>query len=173
MGLLTKNYEHFQQEKPDWCLPACMQSIIQFRTLARFPQARLAELSKTTESGTKISEKKLDEFIKSFGFLSCEHLNPFTTPYFDYAEKFLEERLADNNDVLVFYNYLALQQIQGEHSRHVSIVTRFNPKSEKVYLHDPAQKPISIVDLFGAHSLINSMQARENMDHGFYVIKSS
>ena len=140
----------------------------------------------------------INKFLAEQG-LESKFINPFTEPCFS-PDIFLETTLTGKTDILAAYDYTRLHQTKLHQTRlhqtrlhqtrlhqtrrqpekNFSLITKYNPRSENVHLHDPTQKrnqctfaqekyPLIIINL---DDLINSMQPHEDPRYGFYVVSS-
>ena len=162
-------YPHHLQERPYWCVPACLESILESRCFLITQQDIAQELG-TTEKGTKIDEETLNQFLRKYS-LKSTFFNPFLT-YNDELERVLKGEVDKGSDILVFYNSTKLHpSSNNSQPGHTSIVVEYNIKNDEVTLLDPYKEQQVTIPLYGPDkSLMNSMQAKENMNYGLYII---
>ena len=131
-------------------------------------QSEIVERLGIDKSGIDISERILDEFVKSYRLSGCRHVNPFTTPCFS-LDLFLETELTDRVDMLVAFDKGRLGEESGKPIKHFCLVVDYDSGRDRVFLHDPSSREPESLEL---PSLMNAMQAREDPRYGFYVIES-
>jgi hypothetical protein len=148
-------YKHYMQEKDFWCVPACLQSVLELKRFYPPNQAEIAERLEIDKDGFH-DVKKLEKFLSDYN-LRVEHYNPFLE-LLD-ADFFLAHNLKDDRDVLAFYR---------NRKKHCSIVTGFDLRKSVVELQDPGQNKCVEISL---PELIGKMQAREDERYGFYLIR--
>ena len=162
-------YTHHIQERPYWCVPACLESILESRGFS-ITQEDIARELGTTEKGTKIDKEILNQFLRKYNLMST-FFNPFLT-YNDELEMVLKGETDKGSDILVFYNSTKVHQLSSNsHPGHTSIIIEYNIKNDEVTLLDPSKEQQVTIPLYSpSKSLMNSMQAKENMNYGLYII---
>ena len=163
-------YTHHIQEKPYWCVPACLESILESRGFLITQQYIAEKLGTTKEKGTKIDKETLNQFLRNYNLRST-FFNPFLT-YNDELEMVLTREIGNSSDILVLYNSTIVHQLSNNsHLGHTSIIIEYDIKTDKVTLLDPFKEQQVTIPLYGpGKSLMNSIQAKENMNYGLYII---
>ncbi len=160
-----KKYRFFPQQK-NMCLAVCMQSILHFRNLEYETQEEISEKFDVGEKGVDLDQELLNQFLQSYS-LKSRFENPFETileP--DYLVKAVtKSKNPDNIDVLLFYDYAKLHDIEEDQAGHFSLLSDFKEIEDKVYVHDNLTGKIQEYSL---PDLINSMSTFKNS--GFYYI---
>ena len=175
-------YKFFPQQRDNWCLAACLQSVLHYKTFYEPSQGEIAERLLTAAGGVEgdVSEDILNRFLGNFN-LTCSHVNPHEDLNEEAAREVLVKQVSldGSTDVLVGYDYATLHGLGKENvgkGKHFSLVTHFNPRSERVQLSDPAQKsdngksPQVLVDLYGGASLYAATSPRISNGFGFYLV---
>jgi hypothetical protein len=159
-----KKYKFFPQ-KENMCLAACIQSILESRNLEYESQQEISEKFNISEEGVDIDEEFLNEFLIDYE-LNSIFQNPFETileP--DYIIKAVTKNKQDGIDVLIFYDYAKLREIEKDKAGHFSLLSGFSDIEDKVYIHDNLTLKI---EQYSLPDLINSMSTFRNC--GFYFI---
>jgi hypothetical protein len=158
---MAKKYLLCRQEKDNWCLPACLESVLKSRGFF-ISQSQISE-KLVVNNGCDLSVGLLDKFLKEYN-LKCR----FSNPNLDYeSDLVLKEELNDKNDVLVAYNYQELHKIRNSVGKHISIVQEYNSLSDEVRLIDPSRENAVNVQLI---DLNNAILYRLDSRYGFYII---
>ena len=145
-------YKFFAQEKDNWCVPACLQSILDRRGFSVLPQKFIYSLLETNKNGVILNNKNLNHFLNFYG-LKSEYFHDKTS--FLEIDFLLKETLESNRDILAGYYF-------NSSNKHASLLKRIN--LDEIILHDPNRK-IKKIHLITLLSLMP-------LDHqcGFYVI---
>jgi len=160
-----KEYNLTEQEKDSWCVPACLQSILEQRGIF-LSQEHIAKRLRIDKEGLE-NMGNLNEFLREHD-LELHFMSPFLTIE---ADLILKERLRDDTDVLVAYDYLKLHNMlrhQSNIGKHVSIVIDYNPSLDQVTLIDPSKKQST--NVHPLPNLTNSIRLVEDPRYGFYCI---
>jgi len=158
-----KNYIHCLQKKDNWCVPACLESILKTRNFTTNQKDIAIELE-ISENGL-VDINLLNNLLIKYD-LTLKFKNPFLIMI--ESDMILNSELNENNDVLVAYNYQKLHNLENKNiKKHFSIITDYNTLSDEISMLDPSQTDKIIVDLISLH---NSIQAREDKRYGFYII---
>jgi len=145
-------YSFFPQEKPNWCVPACLQSILKRRGLEVISQEKIFSFFKNDHKGVILNEENLNFFLEKYN-LKSKYTHPRTSfPEMDFV---LEESLKQKKDILTAFHY-------DKNNRHVTLL--INMKFPDIFLHDPSKKinQITLTNLFNLMPL--------DGECGFYLI---
>lgn len=156
-------YPSILQEKENWCVPACLQAIIQSRCLVAPSQQEIADVLGVKEDGLDLSEEVFESFLGPY-CLKCDFYNPFIGPI--ESDLILRLCLTANSDLTVAYDHAELHKTKKRLGQHFSIVTDYDLIRDTVELIDPSQKELVKVKLI---ALNNAIQAKEDPRYGFYV----
>jgi len=159
-------YTHYIQERSYWCVPACLESILESKGVLTTQQDIAEKLNITQDGLEQLDKNTINKFLEEYN-LNCRFSSYFLGDL--EPDSWLNEELKENN-VLVAYNYQKLHNSEG-YNNHVSIVVKYNIQNDKVTLLDPSKEEQVTVPLYGPDkSLVNCMQSKENMKYGFYII---
>jgi len=142
------------QERPYWCVPACLQSILASEGF-EISQKQIAKELKIDEEWFDFKNGKLDSFLAQYDLLS-EFQSQFLGPVEN--DLILKESLG-KKDIIV------AREFEGR--KHCNIVIDYHSLSDLVTLQDPMQEKLRIIDL---GELNNSILPAKNKNYGFYLI---
>jgi len=157
-----KTYNFIQQEEKDYCVPACLQMVLDRNGLKFDSQKKIIE-----ECGNKIHLKDtFDNYLKMKGYkMHCINflVNQSLSRDFDILTR---EALSLDCDIIVGYAYEKLHHSHNE-ANHVSILNEYNKKIKpSVTLIDPNVHPDGVV-YCEFDELIKSMF---EIGNGFHII---
>jgi ABC-type bacteriocin/lantibiotic exporter with double-glycine peptidase domain len=157
-----KPYHQVRQEKESWCLPTCLESILEYRD-KKVSQEEIAKRLGINGLGFDFDLRKLKYFLDFYG-LDCKFTNPMLE--LSGADLILQETFKDC-DVLVAYDSGKLNDSK-KIVKHVSLISDYNSLNDKIILYDPARKELVSLDL---NKLVSAMPPREDDRYGFYLIR--
>lgn len=155
-------YKFLPQKEPNYCVPACLQMILEKNKLKYDSQKRILEIcGKNIEKPNTINNyfKSENYPLHCFDFLVNQS-------FFREFEELTKEALKLNCDILVGYAYESLHDTSNE-ANHVSILYKYN-KTNKLdtTLIDPSVPIDGIV-----HCDFNKLQhAIFEVEDGFHII---
>lgn len=160
-------YKIIEQEKSNWCVPACLQTILTNRGFNPPTQTELADFLRIKEEGFNLDLKILADLLNIFG-LDVEHKNPFTMVI--ESDFILKESLNVYTNVCAAYDQEILKS-NGTHCnqkpiKHFSILEVYTPQKDFIRLIDPAEKIIET----NLTNLNSAMKAQDDPRYGFYII---
>jgi len=156
-----RNYVFCQQENPDWCVPASLQTVLKSRGI-EIGQNEIAENFPENPDGFCFNLEFLENFLgKISPKLKCSFYSPhkYVENYKD-CDIFLRDA---EGDVLAAYDAKFHQREKNGRmgNNHLSIVLDYNFSSSLIRLVDAAI-PLPI--------LVQHMNSKINKDYGFYLI---
>ncbi len=160
-----KKYTFITQEDPHYCLPACLQMILEENNYQYDSQEKILK-----ECGDEIRNNNIEKYLKTKNYpLHSEDflVNQSLSRDFD---KLVEEALNQNCDILVGYAFDKLHNTEKE-GNHVSILYdyEFNNDDDNTILIDPNVKHNGIVHC----NFDNLVRAMFTVSGGFHIIHPS
>lgn len=151
------------QEKVDWCLPTCLQTVFARKEMA-ISQKEIAEhFRRNPLVGFNCNLNDLNRFLRPYS-LESDFYNPFMNLI--ELDIFLKH-LDDESDHLLFYDFYEIIPHSGKDSNHTSIITKYHPRGERVEIWEPESNQVLNQPL---NEIIRSIQVARNKDYGIYTI---
>lgn len=175
-----RDYEVCLPEHDEWCVPACLQTILRSRRIeisqteisVNFPD----HLERGIFRGFEFNEELFQKFLRRKGFkLKCKFLNPFI--HLDlyqnvdiFLNRFKEAQLhGDSQDLLVAYDSRFHQvETRRERLNHLAVFLDSSFESDEVRVTGFGREPYKDISL---PLLVQNMHPDMNRNYGFYVIE--
>ncbi len=120
-------YDFFPQEKPNFCIPACLQSLLIKYNFETPSQKEIFNSFQNNQEGVIFNEKNLNFFLENYN-LKSDYLHPRES-FFEID--FVLNEFLNKEDILTAFYY-------DNSNRHVTLLNDF--KDPALYLHDPNKK---------------------------------
>lgn len=157
--------------KPDWCVPATLEMVLNHYGIAGYTQASIAQqlniIPATDEVpsihwGTQISNNTLNDFFTNNGINLQER---FLSIHLYMDEDFLADEikslLSKGVSIICGYNYTWLFGNREDNYGHVSIIVGISDDLQSVYLLDPGPKNAGYKTVL-LHDLFYAIKARND-----------
>ena len=145
-------YHFFKQEMENWCVPACLQSILNKHGFRVPLQEEIYKSLETNQEGVIINESNLDSFLQKYE-LSSQYTHPrLSFPEMDFV---LEESFKNKRDVLVAFYH-------NPKNRHCTLLTNINHEELTLHCLKERTRIISFSDLISLMPL--------DYQCGFYIV---
>ena len=162
---MSLKYESiFSQKQKDWCLPACLQTILYKKEIETTQEDISKKFTRNKILGVDFNLETLNSFLKSHS-LTSNFYNPFMEQI--ELDLFLREDSTNNDDILLAYNFQQINSIPKETSKHTSLIIEYNPRKETTWIWEPESNQVLSLSL---KQILMSIRPAEDKDYGFYTI---
>lgn len=146
-------YRIFLPEKPNYCVPSCVQSILERRKLPMPSQEEI--FAKLKKDGNGVVMESIDNVVSQYGLKVSYAHKQLSIAEIDFV---VEEALKENADIIAAFRYDLLFEKEKE-IRHASLVDSFS------------YPDITLLDL-GTVNFSSLLQAMPLDGCGFYLLNS-